>query len=79
MAHHFPRQWAHWTFFLVVKESHFNKIIHLTAILITNDSLMKDERIAEYSPWSILQYFLTSIKQYLVFFFEWPLKTGFTV
>ena len=68
---------------LVVKKSHFNKNIHLTAskqkvhvgsqysitclkqllkkdktkILITNGSLMKVERIAECSPWSILQYF----------------------
>ena len=78
--------------FLVVKKSHFtysestnstkqkvhvgsqySKTLSLkqplkkdkTKILITNGSLMKVESIAECSP--------------LVFFFEWPLKTGFTV
>ena len=77
--------------FLVVKKSHFNKNIHLTAslqtaqnrkymyyfvgsqysktclkqplkkdktkILIKKSNSMKVERIAECSPWSILQYF----------------------
>ena len=32
--------------FLLVKKSYFNKNIHLTAILLTNGSLMKVERIA---------------------------------
>ena len=41
--------------FLVVKKSHFNKNIHLTAIFITNGSLIKVQNIA-----AIL---LTSIKQ----------------
>ena len=47
-------------------------------ILITNGSLMKVERIAECSPWIILQYFLPALSD-IGLFFEWPLKTGFTV
>ena len=58
--------------FLVVSESHFSKKYSSyskstslkqplkkdeSKILITNGSLMKVERIAECSPWSILQYF----------------------
>ena len=43
--------------FLVLKKSHFNKNIQISAILLTNGSLMKVKRIAECSPWSILQYF----------------------
>ena len=58
--------------------------IDKTKILKTNGSLMKVESIAECSPWSILQNFWLSLsdnrswKPFLVFF-EWPLKTGFTV
>ena len=50
-----------------------------------NGSLMKVEGIAECSPWSILQYFWPvlsdnqSWKPFFVFFFEWPLRTCFTV
>ena len=43
--------------FLVVKNLTLLKNNHLTEILITNGSLMKVKRIAECSPWSILQYF----------------------
>ena len=50
-----------------------------------NGSLLKVESIAECSLWSILQYFRPALsdiwywKQKIVDFFEWPLKTGFTV
>ena len=37
-------------------------------ILMTNGSLMKIESIAEYSPWSILQYFWPALN--LQYF--WP-------
>ena len=59
--------------------------IDKTKILKTNDSLMKVESIAECSPWSILQYFWPALsdnwswKPNFGLFFEWPLKTGFTV
>ena len=47
--------------------------------------LMQVKSIAECSKGSILQYFLPSLKLPFIFktfvlsFFEWPLKTGFTV
>ena len=59
--------------------------IDKTKILMTNGSLMMVERIAECSPWSILQYFGPALsdnwpwKPIFGLLFEWPLKTGFTV
>ena len=47
---------------------------------MTNGSLMKVESIAEYSPWSILQYFWTALsdnrswKPILVFFLSGRLR-----
>ena len=47
---------------------------------MTNFSLMKVESIAEYSPWSILQYFRPALsiisleKQFLVFFLSGRLR-----
>ena len=38
------------------------KKIDKTKILMTNGSLMKVESIAEYSPWSILQYFRPALR-----------------
>ena len=35
----------------------FSKVGGITKILMTNGSLMKVESIAEFSSWSILQYF----------------------
>ena len=58
--------------------------IDKTKILKINGILMKVESIAECSLWSILQYFWPALrdnrswKPILVFFFEWPLTTGFT-
>ena len=51
---------------------------------MTNGSLMKVKSIAEFSPWSILQYFwpaLSDNRSWKPIFgiFVWPLKTGFTV
>ena len=43
--------------FLGVKYLTLIRNIHLTGNLISNGSLMKVGRIAECSPWSILQYF----------------------
>ena len=51
-------------------------------VLNTNGSLMKVESIAEYSPWSMLQYFWPALsknrywKPNFGLLFEWPLKTG---
>ena len=53
---------------------------------MTNGSSMKVKSVAECSHWSILQYFWPALsidrsekKQHFFVFFEWPLKTGFTV
>ena len=40
-----------------------HSIINKTTILMTNDSLMKVESIAECSRWSILQYFGPALKE----------------
>ena len=40
---------------------------------------MKVESIAECSKGSILQYFLPALSDNWSSFFEWPLKTSFTV
>ena len=59
--------------------------IDKTKVLMTNDSLKKVEGIAECSLWSILQYFWSALSNNLYWkpnlgvFFEWQLKTGFTV
>ena len=54
--------------------------------LMADYRLMQVKSIAECSNWSILQYFsptlsyhLNVIKFLVLFIFEWPLKTGFTV
>ena len=52
-----------------------------TEVLTTNGSLMKVKSIAE---WSILQYFwpaytITGLGSQFLVFFDWPLKTDFTV
>ena len=58
--------------------------IDKTKILMTNGSLMKVKRIAECSPWSILQYFWHTLshnptwKLIFALFWEWSFKTGFT-
>ena len=57
--------------------------IDKTHILMTDGSLMKVKSIAEYSPWSILQYFWPTLsnnqswKPIFGLIFEWPLKTGY--
>ena len=71
--------------FLVVKKSHFDEKYSSysestilkqplkkdkTKILISNGSLMKVKRIAECSPWSILQYFLPALS------YDWPFLSG---
>ena len=54
-------------------------------VLKTNGSFMKVESIAEYSlgafcnTYDLHQAIIGLETQFLVFFFEWPLKTGFTV
>ena len=47
----------------------------------TNNRLMQDESIAEYSKGGILQYFRPSfvIKIFVLSIFEWSFYTGFTV
>ena len=59
--------------------------IDKTYVLMTNDSLMKVESMAECSPWSILQYFWPALsddrywKPIFGLLFEWPLKKGVAV
>ena len=43
-----------------------------------NGSLMKVYSIAECSPFDLRKVIVGIENQILVFFFEWPLKTGFT-
>ena len=52
--------------------------IDKTKVLMTNVSLMKVKSIAECSSGNCIKQFCPK-NQFLVFFFEWPLKTGFTV
>ena len=59
--------------------------IDKTKILMTNGCLMKVGKIAEWSCWSILQYFWHALshnwswKPIFRSFWEWPFYTGFTV
>ena len=48
-------------------------------ILVTNGSLMKVKKDCKMLPLEHSVTLLTCIKPELVFFFEWPLKTGFAV
>ena len=74
--------------FLVVKKSHFNKNIHLTSTkqkvyvgsqyskTCHKQPLKKDKTKILITNGSLMK--VESIAE-LVFFFEWPLQTGFTV
>ena len=58
--------------------------IDKTKTLMTNGSFMNVKSIAECSPWIILQYFclhyaIFGLENQFLVFFEWLLKTGFSV
>ena len=58
--------------------------IDINKILMTNGSLMQVESIAKCSPWTVCNTFdlhlaIICLEINLVFFFEWLLKTDFTV